>query len=159
MTRIGSGKSLSPFTVSPYMLASYIRLQFFGRLRMRHSTILNLDLVVNQVYRLGDLLLEASLQNGWTLMTVAENGYHVTRQHGALVAYKLRADGLWDSIYDCQTRGLLGWKSWRFVHGTPRKIDIANLQFIAESRDTLKVRFQEQDVDRKFYEIMAPMGW
>src|SRR5689334_3873481 len=104
---------------------------------MRHATFLNLDLVVNQVYRLDDLLLEASLQNGWTLMTVAPNGYHVTRQHGALVAFKLREDGLWDSIYDCQTKGLLGWKSWRFINGAPRKIEIAELQYVAESRDIL----------------------
>jgi hypothetical protein len=124
---------------------------------MRSNLFVNTNLAQHHVYRLGDLLLEANFYDVWTLKTVTESGYHVAREHGALVAYRLRADGLWDSVYDCQKRGFLGWKSWSFTYGTPRALDLGQLIYVSESRTILKAQFQERDVDRKFYEIMATM--
>jgi hypothetical protein len=126
---------------------------------MIRNTFINLNLTENHVYRLGNVLVEAIFRDVWTLMVVTESGYHVPREHGALVCYKLRADGLWDTVHDNKTRRLLGWESWSFTLGTPTTIDTDVLVTVAESRAALKVKYQEREIDHKFRVIMSAMEW
>jgi hypothetical protein len=126
---------------------------------MLHNTLAETRLAEHTIYKFGNLLLEATYFQGWTLMVVTENGYHVTRKHGALVAFKLRPDGLWDTLYDCETRNFFGWKRWRIVAGKPQAIEAYDLQPHAPNRNEVKQGAQERDTDRKFREIMAAMAW
>lgn len=126
---------------------------------MIRNTYINLNLAENHVYRLGDVLVEAIFRDVWTLMIVTESGYHVPREHGALVCYKLRADGLWDAVHDNKTRRLLGWESWSFAFGARTTIDTDALVPVAESRAALKAEYQQREIDRKFREIMRDMEW
>jgi len=117
------------------------------------------SLTENHVYRLGNLLLEAALCDVWTLIVLTDDGEHVPRQHGALIAYQLRADGFWDSLYDCHTPRLPDADSWCFAYGGIKSINLGDLVYVAENRSTLQAEFQERELDQKFREIMAVMEW
>ena len=116
-------------------------------------------LTENCVYELGNLLLEAAYCDGWTLIVVTPSGGHVTRQHGALVAYQLRDDGLWDSVHDCYSPRLPRGQRWCFAHGDAVKIDTKQLTVVADRRTTVQDNFREQQIERQFREIMATMEW
>lgn len=126
---------------------------------MIRNAEISLHLRENHVYRHGNLLLEATYRRGWRLMVVNEDGFHVTRQQGALVALELRDDGLWDTLYDQITRRFFGWKRWGTVHGAPRRIEWSALEHFVESRFAIKEAFQTREIDQKFREIMAAMQW
>jgi hypothetical protein len=126
---------------------------------MIHNTLANVQLTENHVYRFGGLLLEATYRRGWTLIVLTEQGHHAPRKHGALVAFKMRDDGLWDTVYDHATRRFLGWKKWSVIRGKPRAISVSQLEHIAESRYMVEMELQEIDVERRFREIMATMEW
>jgi hypothetical protein len=123
------------------------------------NTLANVHLSENHVYRFGNLLLEATYRRGWTLMILTENGNHVARKNGALVAFRLRDDGLWDTVYDRASRYLLGWKKWSVTYGEPLAINFSQLAPIADSRYAVEEQLQEREIDRKFREIMAAMEW
>ena len=126
---------------------------------MIRSTYTNLYLKEHHVYRLGSLLVEAIYRRGWRLMVVNEDGFHVMQQQGALVAFELRDDGLWDTLYDQITRRFLGWKRWGTVYGAPVKIGLNMLEHFADSRFAIKDAYQTREIDQKFRAIMADMEW
>jgi hypothetical protein len=126
---------------------------------MIRNTLANVRLTENHIYRYGSLLLEASYRRGWRLMVVTEDGNHVPRADGALIGYRMRDDGLWDTVYDHATKRLFGWKRWSVAYGEPRAIDLGKLSLFATSRSMVKDVFQQREVDRRFREIMAAMEW
>jgi hypothetical protein len=121
------------------------------------NTLANTHLTEHHVYRLGGLLLEASYRRGWTLMVLTEKGNHVPRSHGALVGFRMRDDGLWDTIYDKAVRRFFGWTKWSVSYGEPRTIDLTKLEHFADSRFAVEEIQREREIDIKFREIMAAM--
>jgi hypothetical protein len=142
------------------MIASDIRMIYRRRWdKMIQNTLANVQLAEHHIYRLGNLLLEATYRRGWTLMVLTENGNHVPRKHGALVAFRLRDDGLWETVRDHATRNFFGWKKWSVVYGEPQIIELEHLERVAASRSAIRETLQDQEVDAKFREIMAAMEW
>lgn len=117
------------------------------------------DFVEYHVYQLGNLLLEAAYCDVWTLIVLAANGEYTPKADGALAAYQLRDDGLWDSVYHCRERQAHGEAQWAFAYGDAVQIDLAHLVSVADSRLYVQAEARERELDRRFYEIMAAMNW
>ena len=117
------------------------------------------SLTDNHVYRLGNLLLEAAFCEVWTLILLTDKGEHITRRHGALIAYQLRPDGFWDMLYDCHRPKLPSVEAWSFVYGGITHLDINVLEFVAENRSTFVADLEERELNQKFSEIMVAMEW
>jgi hypothetical protein len=123
------------------------------------NTLANLHLTEHHIYRFGNLLVEAAYRRGWTLTVLTKNGNYVARKHGALVAFRMRDDGMWQPIYDRAMRYFFGWKKWSITYGEPLVINFSQLKRVAESRFAVEERLQQLEVDRKFREIMSVMEW
>lgn len=117
------------------------------------------NLVEYQVYQFGDLLVEAAYCDVWTLIVLGPNGEYAAKQHGALAAYQLRDDGLWDSVYHCSSPRVLGGGEWKFVYGDVVEIGQECLKPVADSRFYIQAEFRELQIDQQFREIMAAMDW
>jgi hypothetical protein len=123
------------------------------------NTLANIHLQEHHVYRFGNLLVEATYRRGWTLMVLTENGNHIARQHDALVAFRMRDDGLWEPVFDRASRNLFGWRKWSVSYGEPVVISFSQLEHIAQSRYAVEEELQQREIDRTFREIMAGMDW
>ena len=124
---------------------------------MNGGTLANLK--EYHVYKLDGMLVEAACCEVWTLIVLRENGEYIPKEHGALVAFQLRSDGVWDSLYHCYSDLLPGGDPWTVVYGDALNIDPSRLEPVAESRLFIQAEFHEQELDRRFYEIMAEMEW
>lgn len=116
------------------------------------------SLIEGHVYRFCGLLLEAAHCDVWTLNLLTERGEYVPVEHGALIAYELRADGSWDTVhYSFEPLLLPGGEVWTFSYGDRVEIGPAQLVPVANRRSDVEGLLREQE--QQFREIMAAMDW
>lgn len=117
------------------------------------------NLIEGHIYQFDDLLLEAACCDVWTLNLLTITGEYVPAAHGALIAYELRTDGLWERVHCSFFPRLPGGELLTFFQGASVEIDLARLIVVAARRSDVQDSLHELEQDQQFRELMAVMDW
>jgi hypothetical protein len=119
----------------------------------------NAGLIEGHVYSYGNLLLEAAYCDSWTLNLLTALGEDVPDTDGSLIAFELRADGQWDSVYCSVPLFLPEEEGCVMCYGDTVTIDLEELVHLAGCRSKVQDILLEQECERRIRELMATIEW